>query len=77
MVNVLVNGVNIKFRIVTGADVTVVSKYIFELLDGINIMPSSQILTGPQCDTLNAEGKFIAKLETEDRCSNQDIQYML
>ena len=27
----------------------------------------------PQCDALNVEGKFIAKLETEECCSNQDI----
>ena len=65
MVNVLVNGVNLKFTIDTGADVTAVPKDMFEFFDGINIMPSSQILTGPQCDQLNVEGKFIAKLETE------------
>ena len=73
MVNVLENGVNIKFRIDTGADVTIISKDIFELLNVVNIMPSSQILMGPQCDPLNVEGEFIVKLETEDCCSNQDI----
>ena len=72
MVNVLVNGVKVQFRIDTGADVTVIPKDIFKLLDGINIMPSTHILTGLQCDPLNAEEKFIAKLETEDRYSNQD-----
>ena len=41
MVNVLVNGVNVKFRIDIGADITVVSKNIFELLGDVNIMPSS------------------------------------
>ena len=60
--NDLVNGVNLKFRIDTGADVTVVSKDIFKLLDDVNVIPSSKILTGPQCDPLNVEGKFIAKL---------------
>ena len=73
MVNVFVNGVQVKFRIDTGADVTVVPKDIFELLDGVNTMSSSQISTGPQCDPLNVEKKFIAKLETEDRYSNQDV----
>ena len=28
---------------------------------------------GPQYDPLNVEGEFIAKLETEDCCSNRDI----
>ena len=73
MVNFLVNGINVKFRVDTGADITVVSKDIFKLLDGVNIMSSSQILRDPHCDPLNVEGKFISKFETEDRCSNQDI----
>ena len=36
-------------------------------------MPSSEILTGSQCDRFNVEGKFIVKIETENCCSNQDI----
>ena len=62
MVNVLVNGVNVKFRIDIGADITVVSKNIFELLGDVNIMPSSQFLTGLQCGPLIVEKKFIAKV---------------
>ena len=73
MVNVFADGVNVKFRIDTGADVTVVPNHLLELLNGENIMPSSQILTGPQCETLNVQEKFIAKLKMQDYCSNQDI----
>ena len=39
-------------------------------------MPSSEILTGSQCDRFNVEGKFIVKIETENCCSNQDIYVM-
>ena len=80
MVNFLVNGVNVKFRIDPIADITVIPNDILELLDGVNIMPLSQILTCPTTnfdltsDALNVEGKFIAKSEAvrADCCSNQD-----
>ena len=62
------NGVNVKFRIDSGADVTVVPKDILKLLCCVNIMPLSQILSGQQCDALNVERKFIAMLEIEYCC---------
>ena len=41
MVNILKNDVNLKFRIDIGAEVTVLPYDILELLNGVNIMPSS------------------------------------
>ena len=73
MVNIFVSGVNLKFKIDTGDDITVVPNNILGLLNDVNTMPLRQILMCSRCDTLNVERKFFAKLETEDRCSQQDI----
>ena len=61
VIEVFVNGVKVKFRIDTGAEVTVVSNDTLKLFDEVELMPSPQILTVPQCDNFTVTGKFAAK----------------
>ena len=73
MIDVLVNGVNVKFRVDTGAEVTVIPNDVFKLFTNVKLLPSPQILTGPESNCLNVSEKFNAKLKTEDYCADQDI----
>ena len=75
LTEVFANDVKMKFTIDTGADVTVVSNDTLKLFDEVELMPSPQILSGPQCDDLTVTGKFGAKLAAENCCSKskQDV----
>ena len=57
-IDVSVNGVNVKFRVDTGADVTVIPNDVFKLFANVKLLPSPQILTGPESNCLNVSGKF-------------------
>ena len=61
-----VNGVKLKFRIDTGADVTVISNETSELFHETQVLPCERILTGPQRDNLSVSGKFDVKFETDN-----------
>ena len=47
MVELLLNGKPLQFKIDTGADVTTISKEIFQKLDGVNLREKSKSLHGP------------------------------
>jgi len=47
MIDMFVNGIKIKFRIDTGAEITAVSKNIFNSIKSTQLLTSQQILIGP------------------------------
>ena len=46
-VTVSLNNVDVKFKIDTGADVTVIPESVFKKLQGVQLQPCSRSLSGP------------------------------
>ena len=76
MSTVSINERKIRFKVDTGADVTVIpeNEYCSEV-DG-PLTPSSMILSGPDGKTLKVHGKFTAKMVSSNHKCNQDVYVM-
>ena len=60
----------VKFKIDTGANVSVMPESMFSKLKQVFLIPSTKILHGPGSHALNVKGKFSASLQY----GNQNIQ---
>ena len=76
MSTVSINEGKIRFKVDTGADVTVIpeNEYCSEV-DG-PLIPLSMILSGPNDKTLKVHGKFTAKMVSSNHKCNQDVYVM-
>ena len=61
------NGLPLKFKIDTGADVSVVPESTFKRLKDVEMQPASKRLTGPDKQALRVCGQFSATCTYEDR----------
>ena len=73
VINVELNGVSIQFRVDTGADVTVISSKDYANLDGVEMLQTDKLLSGPQSDRLNVIGKLITSLKYGEKKSVQEV----
>ena len=74
MVNVTVNGVSMKFRVDTGADVTVISSGDYANLREPELLHTDKVLSGPQNEHLKVLGKLLTRIEFADKLPKR---YML
>lgn len=72
-VNLSVKNTEIKFKIDTGADVTVIPEYMFRKLQNVKLVKTDKILFGPGQKQLHVLGKFKCELKLKSVKSNQDI----
>ena len=70
--NILIDGVNIKFKVDSGADVTVISDKDFERFTGVKLENAKKVLCGPGKSKLDVLRKFRCTMETK-KCSVQDV----
>ena len=68
-----INNKELNFKIETGADVTVISDNDFKGIKGQTLIKSDKQLSGPGSSKLNMLGKFQCMLDSQDKCSVQDI----
>jgi len=57
-VTMSLNNVDVKFKIDTGADVTVIPESVFKKLQGVQLQPCSRSLSGPCQNNIKVCGKF-------------------
>ncbi|XP_046392169.1 uncharacterized protein LOC124160378 [Ischnura elegans] len=73
-VTVTLNGVDIEFKIDTGADVTVIGSLVVEdKLQGIKLTPTSKRLAGIGGTNFCAKGSFEAKLQWKEKLCDETI----
>ena len=70
---VKLNGTNIKFKLDTGADVSVISDKQFWTLQPTTLYPAKATLTGAGSQPLQVQGKFNATLTYKSRSLRQTI----
>ena len=68
-----VNSVPMKFKIDTGADVSVMPEEMFTQLKEVSLTPSTRTLHGPGSHTLAVRGKFTASLQYKNRKVEEEI----
>ena len=68
-----VNSVPMKFKIDTGADVSVMPEEMFSQLKEVSLTPSTRTLHGPGSHTLAVRGKFTASLQYKNRKAEEEI----
>ena len=73
MVNVTINGVSMKFRVDTGADVTVISSGDYANLREPELLHTDKVLSGPQNEHLKVVGKLLTKIEFGDKQTVQEV----
>ena len=73
MVELELNGVPVKFKIDTGADVTAVSEEIFNKLHGVTLRKSNKSLVGPAKHKLMVCGQFSGTLTYKQSNTCQEI----
>ena len=73
MVNVTINGVSMKFRVDTGADVTVISSGDYANLRELELLHADKLLSGPQNKHLKVLGKLLTKIEFGDKQTVQEV----
>ena len=71
--NILIDGVNIKFKMDSSADVTVISDKDFERFTGVKLVNAKKVLCGPGKSKLDVLGKFQCTMETKKCYSVQDV----
>ena len=64
---------DIQFKIDTGADLSVVPKYVFKKLKNIKLVKADTILFGPGQKQLQVLGKFKCELKAKSEKSNQEL----
>ena len=68
-----VNSVPMKFKIDTGADISVMPEEMFSQLKEVSLTPSTRTLHGPGSHTLAVRGKFTASLQYKNRKAEEEI----
>ena len=63
--NILIDGVNIKFKVDSSADVTVISDKDFERFTGVKLVNAKKVLCGLEKSKLDVLGKFRCTMETK------------
>ena len=71
--NILIDGVNVKFKVDRGADVTVISDKDFERFAGGKLVNAKNVLCGPRKPKPRCTRKFRCTMETEKCYSAQDV----
>ena len=72
-VTLLVNGRPVKFKIDTGADVTIIPRSVLRSIPGVALKPPTKTLSGAGCKTLQVEGQFTAALKYHDREATEEV----
>ena len=72
-IDLRLNGHSVKFRIDTGADVTVVPATLLKQVGEVEIQPSDRTLRGPSRTVLPTKGKFVAKLQSTNHETHEEI----
>jgi len=72
-ITVKLNGTNIKFKLDTGADISVISDKQFWTLQPTTVYPAKATLTGAGNQPLQVQGKFNATLTYKSRSLRQTI----
>ena len=73
IINLKVKDTDIQFKIDTGADLSVVPKYVFKKLKNIKLVKADTILFGPGQKQLQVLWKFKCELKTKSEKSNQEL----
>ncbi|XP_048759371.2 uncharacterized protein K02A2.6-like [Ostrea edulis] len=73
MTNIKIRGHTVKFKIDTGADVTVIPESEYKQIKGIKLLHVNRSLHGPGNTKLNVLGKFLCELESKSVFSVQEI----
>ena len=68
-----INGISIKFRVDTGADVTVISSGDYANLREPELLHADKVLSGPQNEHLKVLGKLLTKIEFGDKQTVQEV----
>ena len=71
--HVRVDGVEVKFKVDSGADVTVISEKDLQRFPGVKLVNSTKVLCGPGNSKLDVLGKFQCTMETDKYYSVQDV----
>ena len=69
----LIDGVNVEFKVDSGADVMVISDKDIERFTGVKLVNAKKALCGPGKSKLDVLGKFRCTMETEKCYSVQDV----
>ena len=73
MTSIILNGFETVFKLDTGAEVTAVSKPVYERLGGVKLQPTSRLLHGHTRQTLKALGQFQATLARSPKATMQMV----
>ena len=73
MVNVTINGVSMKFRVDTGADITVISSGDYANLREPKLLHTDKVLSGPQNEHLKVLDKLLTRIEFGDKQTVQEV----
>ena len=71
--SILLNGSETVFKLDTGAEVTAVSKPVYERLKGVKLQPTSRLLYGPTRQPLKVLGQFQATLARSQKATTQTV----
>ena len=73
VITLAVNGKPLKFKIDTGADVSVIPHKVFKSIPGARLKPAKKILSGPGHKILPVKGQFVATLWYGDKQVTEDV----
>eukprot|EP00731_Ephydatia_muelleri_P000002 Em0001g2a len=69
----LLQGISVRFKIDTGADVTVIPESVFKRIRNANLMHSDRILCGPAKNALHVIGQFNATLKHRGGVTSEEV----
>eukprot|EP00731_Ephydatia_muelleri_P017556 Em0010g654a len=69
----LLQGIIVRFKIDTGADVTVIPESVFKRIRNANLMHSDRILCGPARNALHVIGQFNATLKHRGGVTSEEV----
>ena len=72
-ITLAVNGKPLKFKIDTGADVSVIPHKLFKNIPGASLTPAKKILSGPGYKVLPVKGQFVATLQHGNKQVTEDV----
>ena len=73
MTSILLNEVETVFKLDTGAEITAISKPVYERLKGVKLQPTSRLLYGPTRQPLKVLGQFQATLARNEKATTQTV----